>query len=104
MPTGNTWVRNHRSPICRHRGWCPPFGAPPVTPRSRWLASSGEGSFTDLTTKSLPDPGTTKDWLQGHALEVGDLDGDGDLDLVLTTELWDFLEKGKRPTRLLRTD
>jgi hypothetical protein len=67
----------------------------------RWLANTGTLPLEDWTSVSMPDPADRGDYLQGHAIQLGDIDGDGDLDLLLTTELADYLKDGAKPTRIL---
>jgi hypothetical protein len=70
----------------------------------RWLARQAGPALVDRTALTLPDPADREDYLLGHAIALGDVDGDGLLDLVLTTELAGFLERGERPTRILRLE
>jgi hypothetical protein len=67
---------------------------------TRFLKGDGKGSFEDATAKTLPLTG--KDRYLGHALVLGDVDGDDDLDLILTTTLSGYTSAGAYPTRLLK--
>ncbi len=68
---------------------------------TRWLINSGKAPLLAGTAKNLPDPEKTGDYYLADALALGDVDGDTDLDLVITTDLASYLGEGKRPTRLL---
>ncbi|MEN8150617.1 MAG: FG-GAP-like repeat-containing protein [Planctomycetota bacterium] len=68
---------------------------------TRLLTNDGTGSFSDSTESRLPDPQVTGDFYLGHAVRVGDVDGDSDNDIILTTNLSGYTGIGKRPTRVL---
>lgn len=53
---------------------------------TRILLNTGTG-FEDVTTRRLPNPNYSGDDYRAHALALGDVDGDGGLDLFLTTTL-----------------
>jgi hypothetical protein len=56
---------------------------------TKLLLNNGSGVFTSVTTANLPKGNTdTNDWLQGTAVAMGDLDGDGDEDMVVTSNTW----------------
>jgi hypothetical protein len=66
---------------------------------TRILRNRGSGTFSDATAATMPTPGT--DAWPGHSVLLGDLDGDGDEDLLVTTDLAALTGAGKRPTRQL---
>jgi hypothetical protein len=66
---------------------------------TRLLRNDGDAGFTDLTAKTL-GTSASGDYRLGHVLGLGDIDGDEDLDLFLSTILDAFVGEGKRPTRL----
>jgi hypothetical protein len=70
----------------------------------RWLQNRAVLPLYDSTERGFPSPGDTGDFYETDALLLGDVDGDGDLDLVITTTLPDFQGEGKRPSRLLDFD
>lgn len=49
---------------------------------TRVLMNDGTGAFTDQTANVLP-AASSPEYLQAHRVRVADLDGDGDLDIVL---------------------
>jgi hypothetical protein len=64
----------------------------------RWLRNLGDGPLSDATEEGMPDAG---DRFLGGALLLGDVDGDSDLDLMVTTTLPSYEGAGRFPTRLL---
>jgi hypothetical protein len=71
---------------------------------TRLLLNDGSGSFTDVTADWFELP-TGDDWLSGSCLELGDIDDDGDLDLVLGSETYPdpyyYTPPHNRPLRVL---
>ncbi len=67
----------------------------------RWFRHAGEMPLANVSERQLPDPVSRKDWYYGHALSFGDLDGDGSLELIITTDHEDMMKEGKKPTRIL---
>jgi hypothetical protein len=65
----------------------------------RFLSNSGTLPLSDLTRSSVPDPTVRGDYYLADALALGDVDGDTDLDVLLTTSLYDY--SSTYPTRLL---
>ena len=66
---------------------------------TRFLRNDGTGAFEDVTAKLIALTGS--DYLRGHALILGDVDGDDDQDLIVTTVLAGYASEGQHPTRLL---
>lgn len=60
------------------------YGAGYDAPRvaTRVLTNNGSGGFADVTTTWLP-AGLSPEFFQANQVELADLDGDGDLDMVL---------------------
>tara|TARA_R110002072_G_scaffold141664_3_gene286958 strand:- start:73683 stop:75314 length:1632 start_codon:yes stop_codon:yes gene_type:complete len=50
----------------------------PGSPQTRLYVNAGNGVFVDVTSTQFPSAG-----MSTHAIGLGDLDGDGDMDLVL---------------------
>ncbi|MEN8150401.1 MAG: IPT/TIG domain-containing protein [Planctomycetota bacterium] len=66
----------------------------------RWIGRKAALPLTDLTPGQMPVPEATGDYYLGHVVKIGDLDGDGDLDMVITTTLSSYSGDGDRPTRV----
>ncbi|MHC4471367.1 MAG: hypothetical protein ACYS99_10425, partial [Planctomycetota bacterium] len=66
----------------------------------RWLRNAGKLPLVDVTESDLPDPEARGDYFLGGGLVLGDVDGDADLDLLLTTDLAAYSDIGSHPTRL----
>jgi hypothetical protein len=61
--------------------------------------NDGTGSFTDATSTHLPVAGTS-----GGSLAFGDVDRDGDQDVVIGARRWPFMGDGETPVKLWRND
>ncbi|MEN8151700.1 MAG: FG-GAP-like repeat-containing protein, partial [Planctomycetota bacterium] len=68
----------------------------------RWFRRSGELPLNNVSERLLPNPELSGHEYYGHALTFGDIDGDGEDELIITTEHPDLLKEGKRPTRVLQ--
>jgi hypothetical protein len=68
----------------------------------RWFRHAGELPLANVSERQLPNPEIVGDYYVGHAMALGDLDGDGTDELVITTEDESYLKEGKRPTRVLK--
>ncbi len=60
-------------------------GNDPARVATRVLTNDGSGAFTDVTSSWLP-PGLSPEWWHASRLVLHDLDGDFDLDLVMTLD------------------
>jgi hypothetical protein len=67
----------------------------------RWIANQGIEPFTNATAEGLPDPAVRPDYYLGDVLLLGDVDGDDDKDLIVSTSLAGYLGTANHPTRLL---
>jgi hypothetical protein len=75
---------------------------------TRILLNNGTGFFTDVTAHWMP-AGSSPEFWQGSRVELADLDGDGDLDLVIlhaksTDAYLGAPSYGSRALRILRND
>lgn len=67
----------------------------------RWLNKVTVLPMRNVSESQLPNPNLTGDFYLGHGIRLGDLDDDGDLDLVITTTLSSYNGEGGRPTRVM---
>jgi hypothetical protein len=86
-----------------------PYGIVPtgLRPATRVLLNDGTGRLEDLTAAWMP-AAANGDFFQSDAAALGDLDGDGDVDLVLASDTNpDFpgtTEGTNRPLRILKAE
>ncbi|MHC4472383.1 MAG: FG-GAP-like repeat-containing protein [Planctomycetota bacterium] len=59
-------------------------------PSTRLLRNDGTGKFTNTTADELPVSRDTGDFYEGEDLLVGDLDNDGDLDVLVSASVYSF--------------